>query len=123
MSFPSAACASARSRSARARMAPCPRANGDTFPRATGSDRRGARACRDTCRTLAVPRQARAPGGGHARCRVHIRSRPTFPRPYPMKKSAFLPGLILLVASHVAMAQERIFDVHVHLWEGETSLQ
>jgi predicted TIM-barrel fold metal-dependent hydrolase len=40
-----------------------------------------------------------------------------------MKKSAFLPGLILLVASHVAMAQERIFDVHVHLWEGETSLQ
>lgn len=40
-----------------------------------------------------------------------------------MKKSAFLPGLILLVASHVAMAQERIFDAHVHLWEGETSLQ
>ena len=40
-----------------------------------------------------------------------------------MKKSAFLPGLILLTASHVAMAQERIFDVHVHLWEGETSLQ
>ena len=40
-----------------------------------------------------------------------------------MKKSAFLPGLILFTASHVAMAQERIFDVHVHLWEGETSLQ
>jgi uncharacterized protein len=40
-----------------------------------------------------------------------------------MKSSSFLAGLILLVAAHATVAQERIFDAHVHLWKGDTSLQ
>ncbi len=34
----------------------------------------------------------------------------------------FLPGLLLLV-SPLTLAQDRVFDVHVHLWDGETSVQ
>ena len=40
----------------------------------------------------------------------------------PMK-IRFLLGLVLLSLSCVAQAEEKIFDVHVHIWDGEKSVK
>lgn len=41
----------------------------------------------------------------------------------PVKKASLVFGMVLLSATQPASAQEKIFDVHVHLWEYETSLK
>ncbi len=38
-------------------------------------------------------------------------------------KICFLPGLLLLSLSQLGQAQDRVFDVHVHLWNGEQSVK
>ena len=38
-------------------------------------------------------------------------------------KLRFLPGLLLLSLSSLAQAEDKIFDVHVHLWNGEKSVK
>lgn len=40
-----------------------------------------------------------------------------------MKRTSSLFGLILLSCLQAAAAREKVFDAHVHLWQGEASLQ
>ena len=40
-----------------------------------------------------------------------------------MTRTGFLAGLLLLSCAHAAAGREKIFDAHVHLWEGTRSLQ
>ena len=38
-------------------------------------------------------------------------------------KTRFLLGLVLLSLSCLARAEDKIFDVHVHIWDGEKSVK